>query len=239
MKGYPQSGFPDRLAIAERIISADSSAAGVASLVGALGSSIAYTTIFSASRGRLDLMCWALACFLIVVINSAALQLFSLPAHDQIAKIFRMEYVGSVESRIIKFMALVGVPMIAGFILLGLSVVLFDPNLETVVVGSASAIFAAGCLPLAALAYFVLSIVAAVISAAIIQFAPRRLLRAEIKHEEQEHKVLNSFISSVKEKLYFLPEGPGYSKYRERHILLRQPQGSQRPSFAPENHIPI
>ncbi|KIJ28630.1 hypothetical protein M422DRAFT_270031 [Sphaerobolus stellatus SS14] len=130
-----------------------------------------------------------------------------------------MDYVGSVENRVIKFMIFIGIPMLTGFILLGLSVVVMDPNAPTVDVGSASAIFAAGCLPLAALAYFVLSIIVAGVGAAFVQFTPRRLRRMTRHFPEENLQTLRSFIAPVKEKLYFLPGGPGYAVYRERHRL--------------------
>jgi len=136
--------------------------------------------------------------------------------HSQVANIFRMEYVGSVENRLVKFMIFVGLPMIAGFLLLAASVVFMDPNSSNIVIGSKTAILAAGCLPLVALGYFVCSAVVAALVAAFVRITPRRFRRAASLFPEKHRNALTSVISPIREKLYFLPGGTGYPLYRQR-----------------------
>ncbi|KAF8579660.1 hypothetical protein K439DRAFT_1663150 [Ramaria rubella] len=215
--GLPESGFADREAIAERIILAESTATSVAGVVGAFGAGITYTTIFSASRGRIDLISWAFTCFLIVVVDCAALQVFALPRHGQIARIIRMEYIGSAENRLLIYMVLIGVPMIIGFLLLGVTVAVMDADAAQAVSGSTTAIRAAGYLPVAILGYFVILMVLVASFALIVRLLPRRFHPGA----KDMPSGFGTIMSPLREKLYFLPGGPGYSFYRQKHIHRR------------------
>lgn len=197
----------------QRVIHAEYTATNVAGVVGAFGAGITYTTLFSASRGRLDLISWAFTCFLIVVIDSSALQMFALPRHGQLARIFRSDYHGSVGGRMVVFTLLVGAPLVAGFILLGVSVATLDRH--SPVTGSRTAIKASGYLPVAILGYFALIIVGA-LGSIVISFLPRRIRPGPNEFYVGDVRLPASAIFPLQEKLLFLPGGPGYIQYRQR-----------------------
>jgi hypothetical protein len=243
-RGGAESGFIDRVALAEvsnltwtvkftsnwlgfrlllqRILVAESTAYNVGGVVGAFGAGLAYTTLFSAARGRLDLIAWAYTSFVGVVVNCAALQLFAQAQHSQIAKIFRMEYSGSAEQKLFFFVLLVGLPMVTGFFLLGMSVALLDAAADSVP-GSQTAIRAAGYLPVAHLGYFVITMIVAALGAVIIRIV---FLRGNRRNKDMEQadmsaesrKYHSSLLFVIRSKLHFLPGGPGYSHYRQRRI---------------------
>ncbi|KAF8503140.1 hypothetical protein JB92DRAFT_3208672 [Gautieria morchelliformis] len=215
-EGRPESGFVDREAIADRVISAESTATSTAGVVGAFGAGITYTTLFSASRGRLDLISWAFTCFLIVVIDCTALQLFALPYHSQLTRIIRAEYPGSVGNRLLIYMTLVGVPLVAGFIFLGISVATLNDQAPGPVPGSRMAIQASGYLPLAILGYFAISIVIVALGALVIRL---QSLRPDANDfYPGDVRLPASAVHPLQEKLYFLPGGPGYINYRRKHL---------------------
>ncbi|KAF8474552.1 hypothetical protein JB92DRAFT_3134693 [Gautieria morchelliformis] len=218
-KGRPESGFVDRKAIADRVISAESTATSTAGIVGAFGAGITYTTLFSASRGRLDLISWAFMCFLIVVIDCTALQLFALPYHDQLTGIIRVEYRGSrgsVGNRLLVYMTLVAVPLVVGFIFLGISVATVSNQAPEPVSGSRMAIQVSGYLPVAILGYFVISIVVVALGALVIRLRSLRPGANELYPGDV--RLPASAIHPLQEKLYFLPGGPGYINYRRKHL---------------------
>jgi hypothetical protein len=192
-----------------------STAINVAGVAGAFGAGISYTTLFSAVRGRLDLISWAFACFLIVVINCTALQVFASPTHSQLSRIYRKQFAGSVESLVEVYIALVGIPLLTGFILLGVSVGFLNNQASAPDPGSRIAIQASGFFPVAILGYFVITIIIFVLGAMIL-----RLLPLHLRPGSQE-LIQQGFVSTMyllKEKLYFLPEGPGYKLYRQKHV---------------------
>lgn len=121
-----------------------------------------------------------------------------------------MEYSGSAEQKLLVYALFVGAPMIAGFILLAISVALLEP--KTSVSGSRMAIEAAGYLPVATLGYFVVVMIFVAVSALVYRIFPRSTKRLP----EDARK---SLLSPVKEKLYFLPGGEGYSLYRSKRRL--------------------
>lgn len=102
------------------------------------------------------------------MIDCTALQVFALPRHGEIARIFRPDYRGSVEKRILIYTVLVGIPLVAGFILLGVSVATLTDEFSVattnnsegciLTAGSRIAIKASGYFPVAILGYFVVTI---------------------------------------------------------------------------------
>ncbi|KAF8485685.1 hypothetical protein JB92DRAFT_3131088 [Gautieria morchelliformis] len=215
-EGRPESGFVDRKAIADLVIHAESTATSAAAEFGAFGAGITYTTLFSASRGSLDLISWAFTCFLIVVINCTALRLFSLPYHGQLARIIRAEHRGSMENRLLIYMTLVGVPLVAGFIFLGISVATLNNQGLSPDPGSRMAIQAAGYLPVAILGYILISIVVLALGALAIRLLPQRPGAKDLHPGDVRHPA--SSVRPLQEKLYFLPGGPGYINYRRKHL---------------------
>jgi hypothetical protein len=118
--------------------------------VGAFGAGIAYTTVFSATRGRLDLISWAFACFIIVIMNCAVIQVLTPSRHVQIANFLRSWNSQNVlefwahRSAIYVSLAL---PILAGVILLALSVAFLDATSQVPTPGLQSTIVLAGYLP--------------------------------------------------------------------------------------------
>ena len=185
--------------IFQRIIEGESTATNVAGLIGTFGAGITYTTIFTATRGRLDLIAWAFTCFLIIVINSTALQGFS-PRHIQLARLRRSQYAGSVENRPLIYMLLVGIPLLTGCILLAVSVAVLDGQATTPNPGSRLNIQASGYIPVGILGYFVVATIIAGLSAIIIRFLPSRL-----RPQTKEMRMSTSPMFPFKKKLYFIP----------------------------------
>ncbi|KAF8485684.1 hypothetical protein JB92DRAFT_3131087 [Gautieria morchelliformis] len=220
-EGRPESGFFDRKAIVDRAIHAESTATSTAGVVGAFGAGITYTTLFSAARGRLDLISWAFTCFLIVVIDCTALQLFALPYHGQLTRIIRSEFPGSMESRLLIYMMLVGVPLVAGFIFLGISVATINNQGIRPIPGSRMAIQAAGFLPVAMLGYFAISIVVVALGALAIRLL--RLCPGAKDLHPGDVRLPASVLYPLQEKLHFLPGGPGYNNYRKKHLARKEP----------------
>ncbi|KAF8503002.1 hypothetical protein JB92DRAFT_3123579 [Gautieria morchelliformis] len=118
-EGRPESSFVDRKAIADRVISAKSTATSTTGIVGAFGTGITYTTLF-------------------IVIDCTALQLFTLLYHDQLTGIICVEYRGSrgsVANRLLVYMMLVAAPLVVGFIFLGISVAMASGYLPVAILG--------------------------------------------------------------------------------------------------------
>jgi len=148
-----------------------------------------------------------------VIVDSTALQMFTPPRHSQMANIFRLEYSGSAEQKLLVFVVLVGAPMVSGLALLAMSVALLDAASDQPNPGSQIAIQAAGYLPTAALGYFVIAMIVAGLGAALIRFVPW-----STEHmPEEARKFYRSLLFAVKDKLYFLPGGEGYPHYRSKH----------------------
>ncbi|KAF8495344.1 hypothetical protein JB92DRAFT_3126535 [Gautieria morchelliformis] len=132
-------------------------------IVGAFGAGIAYTTIFTAARGRLDLISGAFTCFLVVVIVCTGMRAIALPTL----------YAGhlrngprSMKKTVMVHLVLYAAPLLAGFILLGVSVGTIDGLSRTPVLpGSRAAMQVSGYLPVAILGYFVVSLILVSMSA--------------------------------------------------------------------------
>jgi len=110
--------------------------------VGGLGSGIAYATLFSATHGRLDLISWAFACFVILLITCSMF--------EPIRRSIPTATLGNVHPRQLHSILVATISsglMIAAVVLLSLSVALSDFNAPPVP-GSQSAILAAGYVPL-------------------------------------------------------------------------------------------
>jgi len=144
------------------------------------------------------------------------------------ARILRMEYIGSAENRLLVFVALVGLPMVSGFVLLGMSVALLDANSTNPAAGSQIAIRAAGYLPIGCLGYFVIAgLVIAVIAIIFRVLSLFNLLPLPDELPAGSRKDYHSLLYAVKDKLYYLPGGAGYRKYREQRLRRKALQGER------------
>lgn len=149
--------------------------ADFAGVAGAFGGGITFSTTFGASRGRLDILSWAFACFLWVMIDWAVLRLLAtLPQRHElnghIAPIIRRAYpryggpilATMIERRswlITLFSLGVAIPLVTGFGLLGVSVATLNTQSRIPDPGLPMATKAAGYFIVGLLSYLVISLV--------------------------------------------------------------------------------
>jgi hypothetical protein len=144
------------------------------------------------------------------------MQLFALPYHGQFTKITRSGYAGSVGNVLLIYTMLVGVPLVVGFILLGISVATLNNQASGVDPGSRMAIQASGYIPVAILGYFAVTIVVTTLGVLITHL---QSIRSDAKEfHSVDMKLPISILYPLHEKLHFLPGGPGYINYRRKHM---------------------
>jgi hypothetical protein len=111
-------------------------------VVGTFGAAVTYTTLFSAARGRLDLISWSFTCFVVLIINSSMLTCRPQPVPCSARGFFQ-----SIRHRHTCGILLSLLLLIAAILLLALSISMSDMSV-TMVPGSNLAILLAGCLTL-------------------------------------------------------------------------------------------
>ena len=178
----------------------------IAAVIGVLGAGSTYSALLSANRGRLDLVSWAFAAFVLLLVHGVLLQALEGPKSFSIFTVEHSSLASRRNQNLLHVIPLM-VLMISGTILVILSIALCDPTAPPVA-GSKVALRVAVYIPLLAFGY------AIVVAINYITKAERRWPKglAESPQGFPSHLVPRD------KRWCLLPGGDEYGVYRKQRI---------------------